>query len=1231
MRRFAAILLVYGMACMSLSSQTLAAGEDWERLFDGKTLDGWIQRNGQAKYTVEDGMIVGTTVLNTPNSFLCTEKMYTDFILELEFLVEAGMNSGIQIRSHSFEHYKDYRVHGYQVEIDTSDRAWSGGIYDEARRGWLYPLKDKPKAQAAFKQGQWNHYRIEAIGDRIRTWVNGVPAADLKDNMTSTGFIALQVHSSREAGKNIKWRNIRIQDLSHKAKKGPLKALIVDGQNNHNWKGTTPVLKSLLEETGLFAVDVATSPEKGQPMDTFRPKFANYDVIVSNYTGDEWPKETQDALVEYMTNGGGLVIFHAANNAFPKWKEWNEMIAVGGWGGRNEMAGPMVRYRDGKVVLDNAPGRGGSHGPQHEFQVIIRDRHHPVTAGLPEKWMHTTDELYSQLRGPAKNMTILATAYADPAKKGTGEHEPILFTVGYGKGRIFHTVLGHGPEQLRCIGFIVTFQRGTEWAATGRVTQVEVPADFPTAEQVSLRANLSADYEAIEDYDFGKSRRGLAAIEEEIRNVPPSSFPQVEARLLKALASSKTTFAGKQFVCRMLRQVGSARAVPALAELLADQELSHMARFALQHMPAPEAGAALREALGKLEGDLKIGVIGSIGQRGDREAVPELARLVAGSNTDIARAAIGAMGRIGSSQATGALADAEIPASLKPVRDNAYLMCADKMLAKGQTRQAAAIYRKMTAPANGTWIRIAAYKGLVQAEKDEAVPHILALLKDKDIDLQCAAGKFITEIPGTAITKALAEEVQHLSGGAQVVLLGALEARGDKAAAPYVAEAAGRSNEPAQLAAIKALAVLGDASNVELLAEASTAGGETGKAAMDSLTKLSGSGVTAALVAAVRSHDDAPVRTNVIQTLIDRRETEAIPALFAVTKDKDTNVRQAAYKALGALSEQREFPIMVSMLLGAKGDADRTAIERAMVATVMRIEEPNAACVIAGLDKANDSTKPHLLAVLPRIGGQEALQAVRTQLANDNTEIKEAAIRALADWPDPTPLADLMKIARTDRDSTRQILALRGYIKLLRIPANRGAADTIKLLADAMAVASRTDEKKAVLAALPKYPCEEALGLAERAKKDHALVAEAELASKKIKEALVNKNLKATASLNSGSTHQALDGDKGTRWDTGRGMKPGDWFVLDLGVESTINGLTLDAANSPNDYPRGYEIYVSFDGGSWDKPVVTGKGTKPVTEIRFGRPVRARFVKIVQTGSSDSWFWSIHELALDLQ
>ena len=195
---------------------TATAADPWKDLFDGKSLYGWVQRNGEAKYEIVDGTIVGTTVLNTPNSFLCTNAHYSDFIFEVEYQVDPQLNSGIQIRSNSFPEYNDGRVHGYQIEIDPSDRAWSGGIYDEARRGWLYPLQGNPAAQKAFKQNGWNHYRIEAIGDTIKTWINGVPAAHLVDTMTDNGFIALQVHGignkkDRE-GVKVKWRNLRIID-----------------------------------------------------------------------------------------------------------------------------------------------------------------------------------------------------------------------------------------------------------------------------------------------------------------------------------------------------------------------------------------------------------------------------------------------------------------------------------------------------------------------------------------------------------------------------------------------------------------------------------------------------------------------------------------------------------------------------------------------------------------------------------------------------------------------------------------------------------------------------------------------------------------------------------------------------------------------------------------------------------------------------------------------------------
>lgn len=231
----------------------------WITIFDGETLDGWEQKGGEAHYEVRDDAIVGITLLNTPNSFLTSEKMYDDFILELDFKVDATMNSGVQIRSNSFPHYRKGRVHGYQIEIDPSDRAWSGGIYDESRRGWLNSMTENPLAQKAFKKNDWNNYRIEAIGDTLKTWVNGIPAAHLIDEKTGSGFIALQVHSIKEKtqeGTEIIWKDIKIitDSVAKYAMKSLLDPIITknhltidekkngwkllwDGKTTNGWRG----------------------------------------------------------------------------------------------------------------------------------------------------------------------------------------------------------------------------------------------------------------------------------------------------------------------------------------------------------------------------------------------------------------------------------------------------------------------------------------------------------------------------------------------------------------------------------------------------------------------------------------------------------------------------------------------------------------------------------------------------------------------------------------------------------------------------------------------------------------------------------------------------------------------------------------------------------------------------------------------------------------------------------
>jgi hypothetical protein len=216
MKKFKSTISLFGMAVFLLLSITNAVAQDgeWVKLFNGEDLSNWVQRGGEANYTIEGNQIVGSTVPDTPNSFLCTKMDYSDFVLELEVKVDPELNSGIQIRSQSSAHYENGRVHGYQVEIDPSDRSWSGGIYDEARRGWLQNLEDNPEGRNAFKNGEWNAYRIKAHGDTIKTWINDVPIATLVDSVDASGFIGLQVHSTDHTEPlEVRWRDIRIKLL----------------------------------------------------------------------------------------------------------------------------------------------------------------------------------------------------------------------------------------------------------------------------------------------------------------------------------------------------------------------------------------------------------------------------------------------------------------------------------------------------------------------------------------------------------------------------------------------------------------------------------------------------------------------------------------------------------------------------------------------------------------------------------------------------------------------------------------------------------------------------------------------------------------------------------------------------------------------------------------------------------------------------------------------------------
>lgn len=269
--------------------------------------------------------------------------------------------------------------------------------------------------------------------------------------------------------------------------------LIVTGQNNHDWFRSTPMIKSLLEETGRFDVTVSTTPSEEAPADAWgdwRPKFKDYDVVLSDYNGPMWPDKVKAGFVDYVRDGGHVVLVHAANNAFTGWKEFEDMCGLM-WRGSDY--GDRLYYDDAfKLVrVPKGEGPGAGHGAAHPYQIRTREKDNPIFKGMPEVWMHVDDELYHGQRGPAQNMHILATAFSSLESHGTGVNEPMVWWIPYGKGRLIALMPGHlgkgqnRPSAYDCVGFRTLLQRSTEWVATDKVT-IPIPKNFPTADKVSV-------------------------------------------------------------------------------------------------------------------------------------------------------------------------------------------------------------------------------------------------------------------------------------------------------------------------------------------------------------------------------------------------------------------------------------------------------------------------------------------------------------------------------------------------------------------------------------------------------------------------------------------------------------------------------------------------------------------------------------------------------------------------
>ncbi|MBN1846846.1 MAG: HEAT repeat domain-containing protein, partial [Sedimentisphaerales bacterium] len=609
----------------------------------------------------------------------------------------------------------------------------------------------------------------------------------------------------------------------------------------------------------------------------------------------------------------------------------------------------------------------------------------------------------------------------------------------------------------------------------------------------------------VRQYQFGQSRLDLTRLEEWIRDSYgyPDIRLELETQLVAVLRDPQATADGKQWVCRQLSLIGTEISAPVLGGLLLDPKLADMARYALERMEAPAAGSELRQALAKTDGAVRIGIINSLGQRRERPASEPLIQLLSNPDEQTAMAAARALGNIDGPPAIQALDQARKTASgtLRQAVVDAYLACAEQQLAEGDARQARQIYEQLYVPQESRRVRIAALAGMVAAGSPDRIQRVIEAVQGDDNVLQAAALSLVRDMPGAEMTGKLTGILNTLAPAGQAALLAALADRRDKAALPAVTGSVESDSPEVRLAALEALGQLGDASVVPLLARKAVEGpGPEQQAARDSLDTLADPAVDARMIELLAGQDAAR-QVELVRSLAARGAEAATPEILRLAQSNEAAVRKASYQSLGDLAQQRDLDSLLRLLVAAKGP-DVSEAEKMVLAVIRRSPDAPAATslTLAALKQAdNPEVTGSLLRVLGRLGTDPALAAVQEALTGP---AREAAIRVLGDWPNAKPATVLRDLARQSDDARQAILATRGYIRLIGLDSERPVAQTVQMYQEAMGLAQRPEEKRAVLSGLANLKSLEALQIVAEAMDQPALQAEAASAAVKIAKSL---------------------------------------------------------------------------------------------------------------------------------
>jgi HEAT repeat protein len=632
------------------------------------------------------------------------------------------------------------------------------------------------------------------------------------------------------------------------------------------------------------------------------------------------------------------------------------------------------------------------------------------------------------------------------------------------------------------------------------------------------RAEIDKKLAAIVNYERGMSREPLIAVEKLIRESQnrPEQRKYIELRLAELL--SESTLECKSFICRQLWFIGTADSVPAIAKLLTDEETADMACYAIGQNPSKEAGKALREALDKVSPKVQIRIINLLGDRRDDQSVEAIGKLVFGAEREVGEAAVAALGKIGGSKARKLLVEgrAKGDSELRFAATDAYLRCAEDLVAEGKTKQATVIYKELVSKNETPIIRSAAIKGLADVGGQETVSLVIAALRDENRMVRTTARSCVRTMKGQGVTELFANELPETSPDEQVLLIGALADRGDAAALPAIKAAAKGANTEVRKAALQAVGKLGDASFVGYLVKVATEGmsSEEKSTAVNSLKLLRGSRVNDVIVKSMQS-SQSNVRSQLIQVLFERNAVGTVPALLDEAVNPDRKVRKAAFKALGRLAGEKDLPSLVKLLVKLEDDSSRSQAERAVVTVSRKIGETSkqADAVLAGLrGEKRVAVRCSLLRALGGIANNNALRTLEDASKETNPAVRAHAVRALAKWPNATAAEVLLEIysrrplltGGNTQNRVHRLLSLRGFVRLLALPAEeRPVEKTLKMCRQAMHQAHGPAEQKLVLSGLSNVSDPGALSIVEPFLQVETVRAEAAMAMIKIAGAIV--------------------------------------------------------------------------------------------------------------------------------